>query len=678
MLEQSYTAQAAGSPQSGAATDKDATDYWPLSKLKKCYSDYLFNKREEIDEQIDARRYYHGSQWTTEQIAVMKKRKQPVMTFNRISRKIDGVIGLVEKLRQDPKAYARTPKHEAGAELASATLRYVLDEQEWKAKSPLVALDGAVDGIGGIEVELEQGDQGDPEVGFEDVDIQSFFYDPRSFEPDFQDARYMGVGKWVDDDIAREMFPDAEAGDLSGDSDLTNSTDRESRWFSSSGQQKRVRLVDIWYKHKGGWCWAIFTGSAVLLEGKSYLKDEKRKDICKYIMFSGNVDQDGDRYGFVRNMKSAQDGINARQSKMQHILASRRLMVSLGAVSDIEKTRAEWARPDGVVVTNRPVNEGIKADDQSFDFAGWTKMLELNLAEIENFGPNPALIGQGIENSSGRAIQLLQQAGMAELGPYILAYRGWKMRVYRALWCAVQQHWKAERWVRVTDDDALTQYIQINGLGIDPQTGQPTIVNAIGSLDVDIILDEAPDAVTTQLQSFEVLQSLGPQFMMQYPEIVLELAPLDASTKKTIRDKQQQAAQKAQPAQQLALANEQAKAHQTEADAKLKEAQTAKTMMETHLSPLQALIDGQGQPQQPVEYQLPPELQNAQAMADIQETQASTQHKQAQAFKTHQEAALKPQEMALDFVSAEVDRADARRAGDEDRKIAAKKTQAQR
>jgi hypothetical protein len=28
-------------------------------------------------------------------------------------------------------------------------------------------------------------------------------------------------------------------------------------------------------------------------------------------MFSGNVDQDGDRYGFVRNMKSAQDGINA-------------------------------------------------------------------------------------------------------------------------------------------------------------------------------------------------------------------------------------------------------------------------------------------------------------------------------------------------------------------------------
>jgi hypothetical protein len=679
MLEQSYTAQPAGSPTSGAAGDKEQAGYWPLSKLKKCYTDYLFNKREEIDEQIDSRRYYHGSQWTEEQIKVMKKRKQPVMTFNRISRKIDGVIGLVEKLRQDPKAFARTPQHEAGAELATAALRYVLDEQEWKAKSPLVALDGAIDGIGGIEIEIEQGDQGDPEIGFEDIDIQSFFYDPRSYEPDFEDARYMGVGKWVDQDIAEGMFPDADFAKLTSDSELTNSTDRETRWFSSVGQQKRVRLVDIWYKHKGGWCWAIFTGSAVLMEGQSYLKDEKKKDLCKYIMFSGNVDQDGDRYSFVRNMKSAQDGINAKQSRLQHIIHSKRLIISQGAVDDVEKTRTEWARVDGVVVTNRAVSEGVKIDDQSFDFTGLTKLLEFNLAEIENFGPNPALIGQGIENKSGKAIQLLQQAGMAELGPYILSYRGWKVRVYRALWCAISQHWKAERWIRVTDDQSLTQYIQINGMGVDPQTGQPAIINAIGSLDVDIIIDEAPDAVTLQMQAFEVMQSLGPQFMMQYPDIVLELAPLDTATKKKITDKQQQAAQKAQPQQQLAMANEQAKAHQTEADAKLKEAQTAQVMMETHLSPLQTLMDGQGQPQQPGEYQLPPELQNMQAAADIAETHASTQHKQAQAFKTNQEAALAPQSMALDFVSAAADRAESTRAADEDRKIAARqRTQAQR
>jgi hypothetical protein len=468
MLEQSYTSKSAGGASSGASDDKDTTSYWPLSKLKKCYTDYLFNKREEIDEQIDARRYYHGSQWTDAQLRALRKRRQPPMTFNRVSRKINGTVGLIEKLRQDPKAYARTPQHEQGAELATATLRYILDEQEWKAKSPLCALYGAIDGIGGIEIELTQ------------------------------------------DDIARDMFPDADADAFTDDTALANSSDREARWFSSVGQQKRARLIDIWYQHKGGWCWAIFTGSAVLMEGKSYLKNEKGKESCKYIMFSGNVDQDGDRYGLIRNMKSAQDGINAKQSKMQHIIASKRLILSQGAVDDIEKVRAEWARPDGVIITNRPVNEGVKLDDQSFDFAGWTKMLELNNAEIEGFGPNPALLGDSGGDQSGRAIQLLQQAGMAELGPYILSHRGWKIRVYRGLWNAAQQHWKAERWIRVTDDQNLAQFIQINGVQPDPQTGKPAIVNAIGSLDVDIILDEGPDTVTAQADFYETLQQIVP------------------------------------------------------------------------------------------------------------------------------------------------------------------------
>ena len=79
----------------------------------------------------------------------------------------------------------------------------MLDEQEWKAKSPECARDGAVDGIGGIEIELEQGDHGDPEVGFDIVEPDSFFYDPRSYRADFSDSRYMGMGKWTDVDIVR-------------------------------------------------------------------------------------------------------------------------------------------------------------------------------------------------------------------------------------------------------------------------------------------------------------------------------------------------------------------------------------------------------------------------------------------------------------------------------------------
>ena len=67
-----------------------------------------------------------------------------------------------------------------------------------------------------------------------------------------------------------------------------------------------------------------------------------------------------------------------------------------------------------------------------------------------------------------------------------------------------------------------------------------------------------------------------------------------------------------------------------------------------------------------------------QAMADIEETRASAQHKQMQAMKTQQEAMMAPRQMAMDFVSEQANREEARRSADEDRKIAAKRSQAPR
>jgi hypothetical protein len=155
---------------------------------------------------------------------------------------------------------------------------------------------------------------------------------------------------------------------------------------------------------------------------------------------------------------------------------------------------------------------------------------------LENFGPNPSLIGQGLEDSSGRAIQLLQQAAISELGPYLSAFKNWKIRVYRDIWNIIQRYWTSERWIRVTDDQNIAQFFQINKLEVD-QFGRPAIVNAIGSLDVDIIIDEGPDAVNLQADSMMVLQSLGPQFLQQFPEIAIELSPLPNSVKKPMLDK---------------------------------------------------------------------------------------------------------------------------------------------
>lgn len=645
------TGYVAGSSSSAGTEEPSEGRYWPLSRLKKAYLDYIGNKREEIDEQIEARRYYHGAHWTADELSKLKKRNQPPVTFNRIVRKINGVVGLIEKMKTDPKAYPRTPKHEAGAELATAVLRYVLDQQQWDSVRPECVREAAINGVSGVEIVIEAGDQGDKEIGLEGVSSDAYFYDPRSFKLDFSDARYQGVGKWADIEEVQATFPDkkdeiSSAGQ--GDSDLTSGSDRDNKWFMIEGGSKRVRLVDIWYQHGNKWCWAIFIGNTILMEGESYLVDEKGKTFCKFLMWSSNVDHEGDRYGFIRDMKSAQDEINHRRSKALHKLSSRRLIMLDGAVKDVEKARHEWARPDGVVVVN-PIADSlegaIKADDQENDFAGEMALMDNAASEIENFGFNPALIGQGVQDMSGRAINLQQQAGIAELGPFTVAYKGWTLRVYRAIWNAVQKHWTSERFIRVTDDEDVAQFIQINGQRPDPMTGQPALVNAIGSLDVDIILDEGPDTVNMMADAYDTLQVMAGKGNQIPLPILFELSPLPLSVKKKLNDlleKSQQADPALEAAKRIQIEGASAEVEETRSRTALNIAKARESMTPDVQSP-----------QAP---EVPVQLQSMKTLAEVGKLEADTEKSRADAFKTIQEARLAPQKMAQEARDRQADR----------------------
>jgi len=576
-------------------------DYWTLEQCKQAYLDYTGSKALEIEEIKEARRYRHHSQWTAAQIETFNKRKQPVVTYPRIGRKIDGIVGTVERLKQDPKAYPRTPQQEQGADLATAALRYALESQRWDAKTPIAADNCATDGHSGLELELIEGDKGDKEVSFEIVE-DGFFYDPRSFRLDFSDARYLGVSKLVDVETAIEMMPDKEA-DIRAATEtggeLSVNSDRENRWFTTIGRRKFIRLVDVWYKHKGGVCWTLFSGSSKFMEGQSPFFDEKNKPISKYIMFRCAVDQDGDSYGFPRALKSSQDEINQRRSKGLHILNTRRVQGEKGAFDDIEEARREAARPDGFVLRNRGFEAEFEDQSKQLELSGQLKFLEDAKAEIDNYGPSQVVTGEGVDGQSGRAIALRQSAALAELGPFILSYRGWKLRVYRAVFAAIQKYWTGERWVRVTDSEGLAQFIKINGTENSPLG--PVAVNALGSVDVDIILDEGPDTINAMADTFETLKELGPSLIpllappkaAAMADLIIETSPLPSEAKQKWRQAGQQ--QQPNPMQQQAAAlqmqDAQAKVRKTNADAGLAEAKTKQTLIETHLKPAEAAHD---------------------------------------------------------------------------------------
>lgn len=552
----------------------EKTQFLDVGTLRTQYVDYLTTKVDEIEEQKDSRHYYHGAQWTPEQIRILRDRRQPVLTWNRVERKINGIVGLVERMRSDPKALPRSLKDEQGANIATQTIRYVLDGNDWKGVDPWCLLQCCIDGVAGVQLVLTQGDEGDPDIALPWVIGDEYFYDPKSYRLDFADVRYEGISKWLGIDEAITLFPDKEEmlrGLIQGDADLTTNADREYKWIISSEQ--RIRLVEHWYKHRGEWCWAFYVSTVLIDEGLSPFFDEKGKRCSAFRMFSKSVDHDGDRYGFVRNLKGPQDALNQSKSKSLHIANSRRLIMEKGSVDDVEKTRLEWARPDGVVEINP--GKKIEPDQQAGDLNAQVKFSDDAKAELDQYANIniAAMSGAPMSNISGRAVELLRQPGMAELGPFVLAYRQWKLRVYRSIWSTLQRYWTAERWIRVSDNEGIAKFIQLNGLGLD-QYGRPSLVNALGQIDVDIILEEGPDIASLMQDTYDTLKGYPPGTFP--PAVLIEMSSLPRSEKNRILQMITPKPQPPNPAQQIAqklqLEGLAAKNAKTAAEAKKTEA----------------------------------------------------------------------------------------------------------
>ncbi|XUM21056.1 hypothetical protein ACRAVF_27220 [Bradyrhizobium oligotrophicum S58] len=508
----------------GNAVAEDNDGFLPVGELRRQYLDYVDSKVDEVEEQKDSRRYYHGAQLTAEQIRVLQARHQPVQVWNRIGRKINGIVGVVEKMRSDPKAEGRNPKSEAGADVATQSIRYVLDASQFKnSLNYWTLLQTGIDGVGGVQLVLQKGDKGDPDVGVQWVIADEYFYDPRSYRADFKDVRYEGIAKWMDLGAAAEMFPDrAEEleGLFQGDSDMTTNPDREIKWLIMA--EKRLRMVEHWYKYKGKWRWAFYVANVLLEQGESPFVDELGNSISSFEMFGPFIDQDGDRYSFVRTLKGPQDALNQGKSKNLALANSRRVIAEKGAVDNVEVARREVARHDGYVEVNP--QKQFKVDDTHPDIATFTSFTDDAKNEIDGFANAniAAMTGAGLTNLSGKAIELLRQPGMAELGPFVLAHRMWKLNLYRKIWNTIQRHWKAERWLRVNDDQKMAQFIQLNGVDLDP-SGQPTLVNYVGSLDVNIVLDEGRDLITVMAEASDKLSKYPPGTVP--PQVLIEMDP---------------------------------------------------------------------------------------------------------------------------------------------------------
>lgn len=501
----------------------DPVETFDLAMLKKLYQEARDNTataRKDAELALD---YYDGKQWTSAQIKVLRKRKQPEIWVNRIAPAVNGILGVLEQGQADPRAYPRNAEDQDASEVATDSLRYAADKARFQRIKLQAAKAYLIGGIGAIIVEVDE--QGDPAPRV--IRQGEFLYDPHSRDYDFEDARFMGVAKWMYVDALKALYPEADI-DPDSISPTSVTFDDEDKPQSSWSDPKRNRVLVVeMYIDKGGWKRVVFYGGGVLDAGPSPYLDERGRPTNPIVAQSCNVDRDNGRYGIVKGMVPIQDEINMSRSRALHMLNSRRVRITdpIGPDQDANTIREEAARPDGVLPF------GVQADDNG-DLTQWQfQRMQESKSELERMGPNPAVLGQSASSASGRAQLVRQQAGLTELTPVLGGIEDMELRVYRQMWERIKQFWTDEKTVRVTDDIGAAKFLKVNEpivrevqgivMGPDgqPQIGMQQVVvgvkNRPAEMDMDIIIDAVADTANVQQEQFTELVKLagiyGPQ-----------------------------------------------------------------------------------------------------------------------------------------------------------------------
>lgn len=559
-----------------------------LARFVKQFDSSVETTRNARRESEIHRDYYDGKQWSDEEIEKLKQRGQPAITDNRIKDKIEYLLGMERQTRTDPKAFPRTPEDDPGADAATDALRYIADCNHFQQVKSGVFENMCVEGFGGCEVIAIDDPKGENKKILQRyIRWDRLYFDGHSLLRDFSDSRFQGIVKWMDLDEAKTAYPELgelfDAG-MSGSFWTSETYDDQPRWFDRT--RKRVQILEHYYKQGEDWWRVVFTRVGIIQEPKksAYIDCETGKAECPLILQSLYVDRQGNRYGVVKRYKDLQDEINKRRSKSLHLLSVNQGLSEKGAVEDVNEARKQLARPDGWI----EYTPGMKVEIQkNVDLAeGQFKLLQEAQASLQGTGPNQALLGN-TGDLSGRAKQVDQSGGAIQLGILTDSLRYWQNRVMRATWSRIKQFWTAKVWVRVTDDEN-TKFMALNSTydAQHPavqagQVKQGAPQNSVADLDVDIIIDEAPDVVTVRQEEFQTLAALAKSGVQIPPSALIQASSLRANDKKQILDMmnpqgnqippqvQQMIQQKEQQIQQITQAQQQKTQEQQQQDQEL-------------------------------------------------------------------------------------------------------------
>ncbi len=507
---------------------------------KQMVEQYLRQTEESRFLSQKCRDYHDHKQWTPQEAAKLQARRQAPIVVNRIKPKVEGLLGLYELRKTDPKAYPRTKKHEKAAFYVTDALRYVADKNSFQMTRLDVAGDFFVEGCGGVFIGVRMKGKS-LEIEQSRIPWDRIVYNPHSRKNDFSDSSYKGLLIWMDLQDAQDIWPDAKIDELDTSGWAYESTEDRPRWRD---ERNRVRICQLFYLERGTWKMCVFSGDTMLdpVADSPYLDDEGLPT-CPIELVSANVGTNNERFGEVAGFLSQQDEINHRRSKFLHQNSTRQTFGNDNAIQDVAAAKIELAKPDGHLHINGDAKFGadfgiITTADMS---VAQFQLYQDAKSEMDRSSFNAPLGGETDgRDLSGVALGKLQSGATLELNRQYALLVNWEKRVHEQTWARIKQFWKEEKWIRVTDDQQALRWVgfnsQITGqqfleeaiadesaplkqrqeaeqiLQFLQQTQNPRlkeiveVKNDTSSIDVDIVIDQSADVINGQQEQAALIE----------------------------------------------------------------------------------------------------------------------------------------------------------------------------
>ena len=548
--------------------------------------------------------FYHGRQWSTEEIEELKRRGQPAVVRNRIKPKVDAMVGIELALKVNTKALDRGSDDEMMSRVISEALRLIEDRTDFDTVEAKAFSDMLKTGRGWYQTAMDW------------VDFEAFTTTERLSTADVvpdRNGRKDDMGDWkrvhhtffMDVEDAVEIWPDSEEGIRSSvKEDIVSDTEKSEPHRNIIGDQynnpnsrtsfldphkklQRVRIVRTWYRtydvkkflthpdigteeiteesegdiknfkkaFQGAQIWIdrrpkmnyiTFCDNAILEDEKDVRSYDKNGKFPITLLPGWWDEENNYHIGIIEQLLDPQREVNKRGSKMLHLLNTNQVELEDGAVDDLNQLRFELSRPDGVIV--RKKGRGLNVI-RNLDIAqSQFQLLQEAKGEIDAAGAASELVGAS-QATSGRDFQLRQQAAIQPIRELFLNARGSRQRVGKLWLDDIQQFWSGPRLIKLTDDPKAGA-IELNKRIMDPITGQIIVLNDVSLGNYDIKIDESPDTTHLRSENFDQLIRLAELGVPIPPDMIVEASDLPDKQKYLERMQQSQPQQQLLPAGQ--------------------------------------------------------------------------------------------------------------------------------